>query len=197
MTRRNREWKAVPEPTNKIFFRQLSLKEILVVLRGADDLIGMGGRSLLSKILKGSRDKRVLEHGMDSNPVYGYWRNWSLADVTSAIDQCIDHDFLGIIYSGRLPVLVFTQQGWDLERRQRIEEFLCEWDKWIANNITPASMEYLKDRDRGMILEFLERIYATKDPRYIPFLKKWAEVDYKKVRAVINQVIKALETPSS
>ncbi|MCL4495971.1 MAG: hypothetical protein M1294_14300 [Firmicutes bacterium] len=195
MTRRNQGWKSVPSlRTEHALLHELSLDEVLLVLRGADDLIGMGGRTLLSKILKGSRDKRVLEHNLDSNPVYGCWQDWPPEAVMAAIDQCINRGFLRIIYSGRLPVLVFTQHGWDLERAQRIEEFLREWDQWLENGVTPVSMEYLKDRDRGMILEFLERIYATKDPRYIPFLKKWAAVDYKKVHAVINQVIKALQT---
>ncbi len=39
--------------------------EIAVILRGADDLIMQGGRTLLAKVLKGSRDKRVLELELD------------------------------------------------------------------------------------------------------------------------------------
>jgi predicted ArsR family transcriptional regulator len=40
--------------------KDLSTEEIRAILRAADELIAAGGRSLLSKILKGSKDKKVL-----------------------------------------------------------------------------------------------------------------------------------------
>jgi predicted ArsR family transcriptional regulator len=40
--------------------KDLSAEEIRAILRAADELIAAGGRSLLSKILKGSKDKKVL-----------------------------------------------------------------------------------------------------------------------------------------
>lgn len=39
---------------------QLSEADILTILRAADEIIGEGGRTLLAKILKGSREKKVL-----------------------------------------------------------------------------------------------------------------------------------------
>jgi hypothetical protein len=41
--------------------KHLAHEEIVAILRGADDLIVQGGRTLLAKLLKGSRDKRILE----------------------------------------------------------------------------------------------------------------------------------------
>ena len=41
--------------------KDLSSKEIKAILRAADELIAAGVRSLLSKILKGSKDKKVLK----------------------------------------------------------------------------------------------------------------------------------------
>ncbi len=38
----------------------LSPDEVRAILRGADDLIYSGGRSMLAKILKGSWDKKLL-----------------------------------------------------------------------------------------------------------------------------------------
>jgi hypothetical protein len=57
----------------------LSDEEIALILRGADDLIGTGGRNLLSKVLKGSREKKVLELGLDASPAYGV--NWPMAST--------------------------------------------------------------------------------------------------------------------
>ena len=41
--------------------RRLNDEEIKAILRAADELIATGGRNLLAKILKGSKDKKVLE----------------------------------------------------------------------------------------------------------------------------------------
>lgn len=47
----------------------LPLDEIKAILRGADDLIMRGGRSLLAKVLKGSRAQDVLKFGLDYRKV--------------------------------------------------------------------------------------------------------------------------------
>ncbi len=170
----------------------LTADEIDTVLRAADDLIGLGGRNLLTKVLRGSKDKRLLAHGLDASPCYGIWRGRSSEDVLATIDRVIVAGFLTVVHSGRLPVLAYTDEGWDRECSQRIEEFLAEWDRWIDAGVVPASMEYLKDRDRPMILELLERVRATHDARYIPLLERWAAIDYKKVRTRIHDVIQDL-----
>ena len=43
--------------------KALTEVEIRMILRAADELISVGGRSMLVKILKGSKDKKVLEQG--------------------------------------------------------------------------------------------------------------------------------------
>lgn len=178
-------------------WRPLTRDEVLAVLRAADDLVGAGGRTLLAKVLRGSRDKRVLEHGLDKNPFYGYWRHLTEDQVLAHIDQCICRGFLKTVMSGRLPVLVFTPLGWDLERGQRVEEWLREWDKWLENGISPLNMEYLKGQDRQLVEEFLERVARTGNPRYIPFLKQWEAGEVKKVRAMIRRVIAGIQQASS
>jgi hypothetical protein len=45
--------------------RYLPDNEIRAILRATDPLVATGGRSMLTKILKGSKDKKVLEHGLD------------------------------------------------------------------------------------------------------------------------------------
>jgi len=45
--------------------KSLTIEEIKGILRAADELIASGGRSMLAKILKGSKDKKVLEHRLD------------------------------------------------------------------------------------------------------------------------------------
>lgn len=45
--------------------------ELLAILQAADEIIAAGGRTLLSKILKGSKEKNLLELGLDITPAYG------------------------------------------------------------------------------------------------------------------------------
>ncbi|WP_407271166.1 RQC-minor-1 family DNA-binding protein [Radiobacillus sp. PE A8.2] len=170
----------------------LSESDIRAILRAADELIAQGGRTLLAKILKGSREKKILELGLDACPVYGYFRAEKLDYVMAKIDWMIDHDFLDISYRGKLPMLVFTERGWMIESEQRVEEFLQEWNLWLEQGKSVPDMYYLKDRNRGMILSFLERIRETKDQRYIPFLQAWEKIEYKKVRAEIGDTIRFL-----
>lgn len=102
----------------------LDFHEIKAILRAADELIATGGRTILAKILKGSRDKKVLEYGLDQCPAYGFYRQLTLEEITCRIDYLILNDYLEIVYSSRLPVIVFTAKGWEIEKETYAEELL-------------------------------------------------------------------------
>lgn len=174
--------------------KTLPESEILAILRAADEIIGQGGRTLLVKILKGSREKKVLELELDKCPVYGYFYSESKDEVLSKVDWMINFGFLDIQYSGKLPMIFFTDRGWRLESNQRADELLSEWDQWLAEGIQYPDMNYLKDRNREMIFLFLEKIKETGDSRYIPYLEAWRKNDYKKVKAEIRNTIEALKS---
>lgn len=169
----------------------------MAILRAADEIIGRGGRSLLSKILKGSKDKKVIELGLDQCPAYGALRSYTLEQITDKIDLMINTGLLDTELNWKNPVIVFTPLGWFIERERMAEELLREWDEWLANDITPVSMEYLKDRNRGMILLLLYKVLRSGDSSYIPLLRLWEPIDYRKVRVEINHVIHALERRES
>ncbi len=167
--------------------------EIAAILRGADDLIMQGGRAMLTKVLKGSRNKKVLALGLDQSPVYGYYSSLSQDEVLARIDWVISSGYLGIEHEGRLPVLVYTEDGWAIERETYAHELLRGFDRLLAQG-PPYDMGYLKDRNRGLIWRFLDLIEESGNPGYIPLLEAWAEVDYQKVRKRINAVIRSLNT---
>lgn len=181
----------------KSIIRHLSEADIGAILRAADEIIGQGGRTLLAKILKGSREKKVLQLGLDMCPVYGCFHSDKLEDIINKINWMIDYDFLDIEYSGKLPMIIFTELGWRIESDQRADEFLSEWNQWLAQGRPCPDMSYLKDRNREMIFLFLEKLRETRDRRYIPYLKEWEKTDYKKVRAEIRATIKVLESNES
>jgi hypothetical protein len=162
------------------------------ILRAADDIIAQGGRTLLSKILKGSKDRKVLELGLNKNPSYGFYSELTLERILDKVDDMIDWGFLDIQKQGKLPMIIFTPFGWAIERERYAEELLQEWDHWLEHNVTPISMDYLKERNRGMMFLFLYKILCSANKKYIPYLTLWERIDFKKVQAEIRQVIEAL-----
>lgn len=171
--------------------RDLPFEEIRVILRAADDLIAQGGRTLLVKILKGSRARDVIDKGLDRSPVYGYFKEHSPDDVLARIDWLIRHNYLAIDYGGRLPLLVFTDRGWEIERETYAEE-LFQKLRQISSAAAKADMSFLKDKNRVMIMRLLEKIEASGDATLIPLLEAWAQVDYKKVEQRIREVMAKL-----
>jgi hypothetical protein len=187
----SRKVQRVPYHLDAKGLRSLSSAELAAILRGADDLIMRGGRSLLVKVLRGSRARDVLDQALDQSPVYGYYRHLPDEDVLARIDWTILNGYLAIEYDYRLPLLVFTQRGWDIEKETYAEELLRGLDEMLARG-QPIEMGHLKDRNREMIRRLLEKIQASGDRKYLPALAAWEQIDYKKVRQRIRQVIARL-----
>jgi len=172
--------------------RKLTDEEIKIILRAADELIATGGRNMLAKILKGSKDKKILEHGLDRCSVYGYFRGYTLQQIMNRIDWVIKQGYLKIEYQDRLPMLVFSDKGWEIERETFAEELLQKLFSLLEGNDF-SEVQELKDRNRGMILLLIEKIKLTDDARFIPLLKSWKEVEYRKVQTAIQSAIRYLE----
>jgi hypothetical protein len=171
--------------------RDLPFEEIRIILRAADELIGKGGRSLLVKILKGSRSKDVIARGLDRCPAHGYFREYSPEDVLARVDWLIRQHYLEIEYDYRLPILVFGERGWEIEKETYADELLQNLRE-LAKAPAKADMSFLKDKNRGLIIRLLEKIEATGEPAFIPLLEAWAQIDYKKVQQGIRRVVERL-----
>ncbi|HHU32604.1 MAG: RQC-minor-1 family DNA-binding protein [Zhaonellaceae bacterium] len=168
--------------------RCLTDEEIKAILRAADEIIATGGRSMLAKILKGSKDKKVLERGLAQCPVYGYYGKLTLQEITNRIDWMIEKGFLEIEYSDRLPLLVFSEIGWEIERETYAEELLQKLTKLLEGRDF-SFVQKLRDRNRGMILLLIKKIKMTGNARFIPLLKAWKEIECKKIQTEIQRVI--------
>lgn len=175
---------------------KLARGEIVAILRGADEMIGRGGRTQLAKLLKGSREASVLEHGLDRCPSYGFYRELSLEETLRRVDRVIVDGFLGVEYDYRLPVLVFTERGWEIELETMAEELFRGFDARLAAG-PPYDFSDLKDRNRQMILRLLDKIESSARPELVPLLQAWAGIDYAKVRSRIDAVIGMLEARRS
>jgi hypothetical protein len=188
----SRKFRRVPIHLDAKGLSDLPEADLHAVLRGADDLIAQGGRTLLTRILRGSKSKDVLARGLDRSPVYGYFKNISDEQTLARIDWAIQNGYLRIEHFDRLPLLVYTQKGWEIERENYADELLAGFDNLIQKG-PPYDMEYLKERDRQMILRLLGKVETTGDARYVPLLEAWKKIDYKKVQFRIREVIRRLE----
>jgi hypothetical protein len=173
--------------------KKLPLEELKAILRGADELIGSGGRSLLVKILKGSHAQEVLRLRLDQCPVYGYFHHMSAEEVLARIDRAILDGYLNVVYDNRLPVLVFTDAGWEIERETFANELLAGFDELLTTSQPPYDMSYLRDRNRTLIWCLLDKIEASGNPKYLALLEAWEQIDYKKVKQRIQQVMRRIQ----
>jgi len=163
--------------------KDLPFEEIKAILRGADELIATGGRSLLAKILKGSKDKKLLQYDLNKSPVYGFYKELKIEDITARIDWIIKRGYLEIEYNGRLPVIVYTDRGWEIERDTYSDELLEKLRSLIPGG-DYSFVNELKDKNRGMILLLLDKIKKFGEKGFIPILMAWREIDYRKVFAI-------------
>jgi hypothetical protein len=169
----------------------LEFNEIKAILRAADELIATGGRSMLAKVLKGSKDKKLLEHELDLCPVYGYYKGITLSEISYRIDFVIEKGYLDIQYNYRLPIIVYTEKGWEIERKTYAEELYQKLEELLKGNDFSYVAE-LKDRNRGMILLLIEKIKNSGNPEFISLLKTWQSIEYKKVRIELQKAINNL-----
>jgi len=170
-----------------------SEEEIKNILRAADEIIFVAGRTMLAKILKGSKDKKLLEKELDKCPSYGYYKQLSIEEITKIIDWMIVNDYLDIDYNGRLPMIIFSEKGWETYKPFYVEELynlVLNVNETICNGL----IEQLKQTNRQVVKLLVLKIGESKNIGFIRFLIKWEIVEVKKVRYIINIAISKLKS---
>lgn len=172
----------------------LQPEETRTILRAADELIATAGRSMLVKILKGSKDKKVLEYGLDQCPAYGYYHDLTMEEIGKRVDYVIVKRYLRIEYNGRLPMLVFTDKGWEIERETYTNEWFGRLEEAVTSKVLRLDLfEELKTVNRQVVFGLLDRIGESGNREYISLLKAWQKGEVRKVREKIGGVIRRLE----
>ncbi len=171
----------------------LSEIDIRIILRAADEIISIAGRNMLTKILKGSKDKAILEHSLDQCPSYGMYAKLPNEEITRRIDWVILNHYLEISYNGRLPMIVFSEEGWEMYKPQYAEELMVK-----ILNVAEADIDdliaQLKITNREVVVMILNEIAESRNIGLIRFLERWETVEVKKVRAIINETIGKLKS---
>ncbi|MCC5910800.1 MAG: hypothetical protein JJT76_10225 [Clostridiaceae bacterium] len=91
---------------------------------------------------------------------------------------------------------MYTQKGWEIEKDIYSEELLEKINKVCFTKDYNFVLE-LKDKNREVILLLLDKIEASGRKQYIPVLKAWKEIDYKKVTKRIDGVLRSLEAKNN
>ena len=183
----SRKVRRVPVVLDAGEIRDLPMEDIRVILRGADELISTGGRSMLAKILKGSKDKKILEYKLNECPAYGYYHDMKLDDISKCIDWMIKKDYLRIKYDYRLPLLVFSEKGWEIE----IETFAKELYQRFCLDIKEKNARVIfemKDVNRQVVMLVLDKIEKDGTEEFLTCLEVWKLMEVKKVAVRIAEV---------
>lgn len=171
--------------------KDLPQEDIRMILRGADELISTGGRSMLAKILKGSKDKTIFKYKLNECPAYGYYQDMKLDDISKCIDWMIKEDYLRIEYDYRLPLLVFSEKGWQIEKETFAQELYQRMCLDVEEKKARVLFE-MKEVNRQVVMCVLDKIEKDGTEEFLPYLEAWKMLEVKKVAARIAEVEKKI-----
>lgn len=171
--------------------KDLPQEDIRMILRGADELISTGGRSMLAKILKGSKDKTIFKYKLNECPAYGYYQDMKLDDISKCIDWIIKEDYLRIEYDYRLPLLVFSEKGWQIEKETFAQELYQRMCLDVEEKKARVLFE-MKEVNRQVVMCVLDKIEKEGTEEFLPYLEAWKMLEVKKVAARIAEVEKKI-----
>lgn len=187
----SRKVRRVPVVLDAGEIRDLPMEDIRVILRGADELISTGGRSMLAKILKGSKDKTIFKYKLNECPAYGYYQDMKLDDISKCIDWMIKEDYLRIEYDYRLPLLVFSEKGWQIEKETFAQELYQRMCLDVEEKKARVIFE-MKEVNRQVVMCVLDKIEKDGTKEFLPYLEAWKMLEVKKVAARIAEVEKKI-----
>src|SRR5690606_38561993 len=121
------------------------------------------------------------------SPVYGAMRELSIEEITKRIDQVIREGYLAIEYDYRLPVLVYTRIGWEVEKDIYADELIEKLDRKIGEGTELEDVTWLSERHPQVLDLVAERIGRTRDRKYLPFLRRWKEKASRRVGKAIGR----------
>ena len=186
-----RKVRRVPVVLDAGEIKDLPQEDIRMILRGADELISTGGRSMLAKILKGSKDKTIFKYKLNECPAYGYYQDMKLDDISKCIDWMIKEDYLRIEYDYRLPLLVFSEKGWQIEKETFAQELYQRMCLDVEEKKARVLFE-MKEVNRQVVMCVLDKIEKDGTKEFLPYLEAWKMLEVKKVAARIAEVEKKI-----
>lgn len=102
------------------------------------------GLALVAEVLKGSKNKKVLQMGFDSLPTYGLFAERTLQDIKTLLQRLVATGYLSMTES-EFPVLKLTQQAIPVLRNQTfVHQRVVQAPKREADNSLFESLRQLR-----------------------------------------------------
>ncbi len=169
----------------------LTVEEHECILRGAWQVAAKGGRSQLSLLLKGSKNKSVLKHGLDQSPVYGKLSYLTIEEIENRIDQLIRKGELRTEFLGDLPLILLTDQSW-----LRIQPWAHEYECRLAASADARGLTDIlndwRNRRREEQHQLLKAMASTQREPARRVLQAWYGLAGKEMRSKIDTALSTL-----
>ena len=186
-----RSLESVTEHTDPAENVPLTVEEHACILRGAWQIAARGGRSQLSLLLKGSKNKSVLKHGLDQSPVYGKLSYLTIEEIENRIDQLIRNGELRSEFFGDLPLILLTDQSW-LSIQPWAHEYECHLAASAdARRLTEILNDW-RNRRREEQHQLLESMASTERGAARRVLQAWHGLAGKEMRSRIETALSTL-----
>jgi hypothetical protein len=169
----------------------LTVEEHKCILRGAWQVAAKGGRSQLSLLLKGSKNKSVLKHGLNQSPIYGKLSYLTIEEIENRIDQLIRKGELRTEFFGDLPLILLTDQSW-----LRIQPWAHEYECHLAASADARRLTEIlnnwRNRRREEQHQLLEAMALTERESARRVLQAWHGLAGKEMRSKIETTLSTL-----
>ena len=169
----------------------LTAEERECILRGAWQVAAKGGRSQLSLLLKGSKNKSVLKHGLDQSPVYGKLSYLTIEEIENRIDQLIRKGELRTEFFGDLPLILLTDQSW-LHIQPWAHEYECHLAASTDARKLTEILKNWRNRRREEQHQLLEAMASTERESAKRVLQAWHGLAGKEMRSRIETTLSRL-----
>jgi hypothetical protein len=169
----------------------LTTEEHECILRGAWQVAAKGGRSQLSLLLKGSKNKSVLKHGLDQSPVYGKLSYLTIEEIENRIDQLIRKGELRTEFFRDLPLILLTDQSW-LRIQPWAHEYECQLAATADARTLTDILNNWRNRRREEQHQLLESMALTERGSARRVLQAWYGLAGKEMRSKIETALSTL-----
>jgi hypothetical protein len=165
-----------------------------------DVAVYSAGRTSVMMALRGSKAQKVERLGLVDVPGHGFFAGWSEEDVMAKIDTCFHRGWLRFDRTREgLPLIGYTDEGLVKAKGYAMELWLKELRGQVAAVAAGKALKLsfsIKEspqRNHDTVFLLIERLAAEADAAWLPMLRAWAEVETKRVRARLREVIGRVE----
>lgn len=176
----------------KTILKELDEKEIDTILHVTGEIAYQGGKNALVLVLKGSRSKVIREKGLDRVKGYAAFKDCTAQEIKNKIGWMIENGWLNVEYRQKQPLVFQAPKGQEKIKKAETDRVFGEFDTWIRNKKTDVIPMQLKEINRDVKLNVLQKILSRKMYEYIPILHNWKTNESKRMKKKINDTIRAL-----